>query len=165
MLKGWMRSYSREAPNMLSENGSKVQGLSVKKAVISQDEYRRYGRHLIMPEVGIAGQERLKSSKVLVVGAGGLGSPCSLYLAAAGVGTIGIVDYDTVDETNLHRQILFNGDDVGSSKALTASTKLSKVNPNLEIKTHEEKLTSKNALEILREYDIIIDGTDNFPLF
>lgn len=134
-----------------------------KNSALSRSEYRRYGRHLIMPEVGIEGQQRLKSSKVLVVGAGGLGSPCALYLAAAGVGTIGIIDYDSVDVTNLHRQILYDDGDVGSSKVKTASAKLSKVNPNVKIDAHEERLNSRNALELFRGYDIIVDGTDNFP--
>ena len=123
----------------------------------------RYSRHLIMPEVGIEGQKKLKSSRVLIVGAGGLGSPLGLYLAAAGVGTIGIVDFDTVDATNLHRQILYGNDDVGRSKVESARKRLSAVNPHIQIEIFELRLTSDNALEILKNYDVIVDGTDNFP--
>ncbi|HZW57378.1 MAG TPA: molybdopterin-synthase adenylyltransferase MoeB [Nitrososphaerales archaeon] len=130
---------------------------------ISPREYRRYGRHLIIPDVGLSGQRRLKAAKVLVIGTGGLGAPSSLYLAAAGVGTIGLVDFDVVDETNLHRQILYNEKDVGRSKVLTAKQKLLEANPNITIKTYEEPLTSLNALEIFKDYDVIVDGTDNFP--
>jgi sulfur-carrier protein adenylyltransferase/sulfurtransferase len=126
-------------------------------------EYRRYGRHLIIPEVGLEGQRRLKTSRVLVIGTGGLGAPCSLYLAAAGVGTIGLVDFDTIDMTNLHRQILYSEKQVGESKVLKAKERLQETNPNIEIRTYDEQLTSKNALEIFKEYDVIIDGTDNFP--
>ena len=104
-----------------------------------------------------------KATKILVIGTGGLGSPCALYLAAAGIGTIGLVDFDTIDETNLHRQILYTDKDVGKSKVRTAKERLVSVNPNVTIKTHEEKLTSQNALEIFKDYDAIVDGTDNFP--
>ena len=134
-----------------------------KNIIISPKEYRRYGRHLIIPEVGMLGQRRLKAAKVLIVGTGGLGAPCSLYLAAAGVGTLGLVDFDTVDETNLHRQILYCEKDIGRSKVETAKERLLQTNPNTIIKTYEEKLTSQNALDIFKEYDIIVDGTDNFP--
>jgi molybdopterin/thiamine biosynthesis adenylyltransferase/rhodanese-related sulfurtransferase len=109
------------------------------------------------------GQKKLKAAKVLVIGTGGLGAPSSLYLAAAGVGTLGLVDFDTVDETNLHRQILFNEDDIGKSKVLAAKRRLLEANPNTTVKVYEERLTSENALEIFRDYDIIVDGTDNFP--
>ncbi|MCL4519918.1 MAG: molybdopterin-synthase adenylyltransferase MoeB [Thaumarchaeota archaeon] len=126
-------------------------------------EYRRYGRHLIIPEVGLLGQRRLKAAKVLIVGSGGLGAPSSLYLAAAGVGTLGLVDFDIVDETNLHRQILYSEKDIGRSKVETAKERLLQTNANTIIKTYEEPLTSANALEIFKEYDIIVDGTDNFP--
>ncbi len=129
----------------------------------SQEEMLRYSRHLIMPEIGIDGQKKLKASRVLIVGAGGLGSPLGLYLAAAGVGTIGIVDFDTVDATNLHRQILYGNDDVGRSKVESARKRLNAVNPHIHIETHESRLTSDNALEILKNYDVIVDGTDNFP--
>jgi adenylyltransferase/sulfurtransferase len=131
--------------------------------MISPREYRRYGRHLIIPEVGMQGQRRLKAAKVLIIGTGGLGSPSSLYLAAAGVGTIGLIDFDVVDETNLHRQILYSEKDVGRSKVQTAKERLQQANPNTIIKTYEEPLTSDNALEIFKGYDVIVDGTDNFP--
>jgi sulfur-carrier protein adenylyltransferase/sulfurtransferase len=126
-------------------------------------EYRRYGRHLIIPEVGLEGQRKLKAARVLVIGTGGLGSPCSLYLAAAGVGTIGLIDFDIIDETNLHRQILFTDKEIGRSKVQTAMRRLNETNPNTIIKTYEETLSSENALEIFKGYDIIVDGTDNFP--
>jgi molybdopterin/thiamine biosynthesis adenylyltransferase/rhodanese-related sulfurtransferase len=140
-----------------------IKGLDDRKAIITPREYRRYGRHLIIPEVGMEGQRRLKASKILVIGTGGLGSPCALYLAAAGIGTIGLIDFDIIDETNLHRQILYTDKDVGKSKVRTAKERLVSVNPNVTIKTHEEKLTSQNALEIFKDYDAIVDGTDNFP--
>ena len=130
---------------------------------ISPREYRRYGRHIIIPEVGLAGQRRMKAARVLVIGTGGLGSPCSLYLSAAGVGTIGLIDFDAIDETNLHRQILYTDKDVGKSKVQTAMQRLQEANPNTIIKTYEESLTSENVLEIFKSYDIIVDGTDNFP--
>jgi len=134
-----------------------------KEVEFSNEEMLRYSRHLIMPEVGIEGQKKLKASRVLIVGAGGLGSPLGLYLAAAGVGTIGIVDFDTVDATNLHRQILYENDDVGRSKVDSARKRLSAVNPHVKIETFELRLTSDNALEILKNFDVIVDGTDNFP--
>jgi len=130
---------------------------------IFPNEYRRYGRHLIIPEVGMEGQRKLKAARVLVIGTGGLGAPSSLYLAAAGVGTLGLVDFDTVDETNLHRQILYSETDIGKSKVATAKRRLLQANPNTVIKTYEEQLTSANALEIFSGYDVIVDGTDNFP--
>jgi sulfur-carrier protein adenylyltransferase/sulfurtransferase len=132
-------------------------------AGLSPEEVRRYARHLILPEVGREGQEKLKAARVLVVGAGGLGSPAALYLAAAGVGTLGLVDFDVVDESNLHRQILFGAGDVGSSKLETAARRLAEINPHVAIRTFEERLTSSNALEILRGFDVVADGTDNFP--
>jgi len=140
-----------------------IQGLDQRDGTISPSEFRRYGRHLIMPEVGLAGQRRLKAAKVLVIGTGGLGSPSSTYLAAAGVGTLGLVDFDVVDESNLHRQILFSEKDVGASKALRAKERLNETNPNSKIIAYEETLTSKNALEIFRDFDVVVDGTDNFP--
>jgi adenylyltransferase/sulfurtransferase len=130
---------------------------------LSHDEIRRYSRHLIMPEVGIAGQRRLKAASALLVGTGGLGSPLALYLTAAGIGRIGLVDYDVVDETNLQRQIIHFGSDVGRSKLESAAAKLSDINPYIVIEKHNTPLTSANALDILRDYDVIIDGTDNFP--
>ncbi len=137
--------------------------LEARPVRISPREYRRYGRHLIIPEVGLEGQRRLKAARVLVIGTGGLGSPCSLYLAAAGVGTLGLVDFDTIDETNLHRQILYTDKEIGQSKVRTAMQRLHETNPNTIIRTYEESLTSENAIEIFKGYDIIVDGTDNFP--
>ncbi|MDG6904434.1 MAG: molybdopterin-synthase adenylyltransferase MoeB [Nitrososphaerota archaeon] len=142
---------------------SVIPDIDARNPKISPGEYRRYGRHLIIPEVGLKGQRRLKAARVLVIGTGGLGSPSSLYLAAAGVGTIGLVDFDVIDETNLHRQILYTDKNVGKSKVQTAKAKLSEANPNTNFKVHEELLTSRNAMEIFEGYDIIVDGTDNFP--
>src|SRR5688572_12745512 len=130
---------------------------------LSKEEVLRYSRHLIMPEVGIEGQRKLKAAKILLIGTGGLGSPSSLYLAAAGVGTLGIVDYDTVDFTNLQRQIIHGTKDIGRSKLESAQETLADVNPFLKINTYNVPFTSYNALEIAKDYDIIIDGTDNFP--
>jgi adenylyltransferase/sulfurtransferase len=130
---------------------------------LSKEEVLRYSRHLIMPEVGMEGQLKLKAAKVLCIGTGGLGAPLGLYLAAAGVGRIGLVDFDKVDVTNLQRQILFDNTDVGRLKIEAASDRLRGMNPDIQIDTLEAQLTSANALEILREYDIIVDGTDNFP--
>lgn len=129
---------------------------------LSDNEMERYSRHLVIPEVGKAGQLKLKKAKVLVLGAGGLGSPISIYLAAAGVGRIGIMDFDVLSYSNLQRQILYSTNDVGHLKTELAKTRLLEVNPNVEITLHNEKLTSANALEILKDYDIIADGTDNF---
>jgi adenylyltransferase/sulfurtransferase len=126
-------------------------------------EIRRYGRHLIMPEVGMTGQKKLKAAKVLVVGTGGLGAPVSLYLAAAGVGTIGLVDFDEVDETNLQRQVIFTTDDVGEKKVEVAKRRLLSLNPYIKVETYGEAITSQNALEIIGEYDVVVDATDNFP--
>jgi len=130
---------------------------------LTREEVLRYSRHLIMPEVTLAGQKRLKAAKVLCIGAGGLGSPLTLYLAAAGVGTIGIVDYDTVDLTNLQRQILYSTADVGRSKIEAAKERLLQLNPEIEIITHSVQLASWNAVELFQDYDIVADGTDNFP--
>jgi molybdopterin/thiamine biosynthesis adenylyltransferase/rhodanese-related sulfurtransferase/molybdopterin converting factor small subunit len=130
---------------------------------LTNEEIKRYSRHLIMPEVGIEGQKKLKAAKVLCIGAGGLGSPAALYLAAAGVGTLGIVDFDTVDFSNLQRQILHGTPDVGRSKLASAKDKLNAINPNVKIETYETALTSANALELFAPYDVILDGTDNFP--
>jgi adenylyltransferase/sulfurtransferase len=132
-------------------------------APLSHDEIRRYSRHLIMPEVGLEGQQKLKAARVLCIGAGGLGSPATLYLAAAGVGTIGLVDFDVVDFSNLQRQILHGTSDVGRPKLESAQETLSDINPGVSIEPHEAALTSENAFEILRDYDLVIDGTDNFP--
>src|SRR5580765_6130398 len=130
---------------------------------LSQSEVARYSRHLIMPEVGMDGQKRLKAASVLLIGAGGLGSPLGLYLAAAGIGRIGLVDFDVVDFSNLQRQILHGTPDVGRTKLASAKDRLQSINPNVEIRTYETKLTSANALDILKSYDVVIDGTDNFP--
>jgi adenylyltransferase/sulfurtransferase len=130
---------------------------------LSNEEIARYSRHLIMPEVALDGQKKLKSAKVLTVGTGGLGSPLALYLAAAGIGTLGIVDFDVVDESNLQRQILHGTSDVGRPKVESAHDKIKDINPNVEVVIHEEALTSENALEIFEDYDVIVDGTDNFP--
>jgi adenylyltransferase/sulfurtransferase len=130
---------------------------------LSKDEILRYSRHLIMPEVGMEGQLKLKQARVLCIGAGGLGSPLALYLGAAGVGKLGIVDFDVVDFTNLQRQVLHGTSDVGRTKLQSARDTLLEINPNVEIETFETRLSSDNALDIFREYDIVADGTDNFP--
>jgi adenylyltransferase/sulfurtransferase len=130
---------------------------------LSHEEVRRYSRHLIIPEVGLAGQKRLKAAKVLCVGAGGLGSPLALYLAAAGVGRLGIVDFDVVDESNLQRQVLHGTSAVGRKKLDSAVVRLRDVNPNVEVVPHDVRLSASNALELFRDYDVIADGTDNFP--
>jgi adenylyltransferase/sulfurtransferase len=129
---------------------------------LSSDEILRYSRHLILPEVALEGQQRLKASRVLLIGAGGLGSPLALYLAAAGVGTIGLVDFDVVDVTNLQRQIVHGSKDVGRPKLESARDRLKDLNPHVHVEGFETRLTSENALEIMRDYDIVIDGTDNF---
>jgi len=129
----------------------------------SKEELERYSRHLIIPDFNITGQRKLKGSKVLVVGSGGLGSPLLLYLTAAGVGTIGILDYDVVDQTNLQRQVLFTVQDVGRSKSEAAKERLEQLNPNVQFNAYNVQLTSENALEIIKDYDLVADGTDNFP--
>jgi molybdopterin/thiamine biosynthesis adenylyltransferase/rhodanese-related sulfurtransferase len=130
---------------------------------LSQEEIRRYSRHLIMPEVALDGQKKLKQARVLTIGAGGLGSPLAMYLAAAGVGTIGIVDFDVVDESNLQRQIIHGTSDLGRKKLESARDRLLDINPNVRVETFEEPLSSDNALEIFEDFDVIVDGTDNFP--
>ncbi|MDQ2737537.1 MAG: adenylyltransferase/sulfurtransferase MoeZ [Actinomycetota bacterium] len=129
---------------------------------LSKAEVERYSRHLIIPDVGMIGQKRLKNAKVLVVGAGGLGSPALLYLAAAGVGTLGILDFDVVDESNLQRQVIHGQSDVGKSKAVSAAESVAEINPFVEVILHTDRLESSNALEIFAGYDLILDGTDNF---
>jgi molybdopterin/thiamine biosynthesis adenylyltransferase/rhodanese-related sulfurtransferase len=129
---------------------------------LTVDEVRRYSRHLIIPDVGMSGQKRLKNAKVLCVGAGGLGSPTLMYLAAAGVGTLGIVEFDTVDESNLQRQIIHGQSDIGRSKAESARDSVKEINPYVNVILHEVRLESDNVLDIFRDYDLIIDGTDNF---
>lgn len=134
----------------------------VKRSALSSAEISRYSRHLLLPEVGAPGQERLKASRVLLVGAGGLGSPAALYLAAAGVGTLGLVDFDVVDLTNLHRQLLHGTKDVGRPKIDSAADRLHDVNPHVVLETHNTMLTSQNARELVGAYDVVVDGTDNF---
>jgi molybdopterin/thiamine biosynthesis adenylyltransferase/rhodanese-related sulfurtransferase len=135
----------------------------VPAASLTNEEILRYSRHLIMPEVGMDGQLKLKGAKVLLIGTGGLGAPLGLYLAAAGVGKIGLVDFDIVDFTNLQRQVTFGTSDVGRPKTEAAQARLTNLNPDVQITTYETKLTSENALEIFKDYDVIVDGTDNFP--
>ncbi|HEX8175878.1 MAG TPA: molybdopterin-synthase adenylyltransferase MoeB [Pyrinomonadaceae bacterium] len=130
---------------------------------LSNEEIARYSRHLIMPEVGMEGQRRLKAASVLIIGTGGLGAPLGMYLAAAGVGRLGLVDFDVVDASNLQRQIVHGTRDVGRSKIESARDRLSDINPHVTLETHETRLTSENALELFSSYDIIVDGTDNFP--
>jgi adenylyltransferase/sulfurtransferase len=136
---------------------------SVGPAKLSKEEILRYSRHLIMPEVGMEGQLKLKQARVLCIGTGGLGAPLGLYLAAAGIGTLGLVDFDVVDFTNLQRQVTFGTSDVGRPKIAAAAERLRNMNPTIEIKTFEMMLTSENALELFKDFDIIVDGTDNFP--
>jgi adenylyltransferase/sulfurtransferase len=131
-------------------------------AELTIDEVRRYSRHLIIPDVGMTGQKRLKNAKVLVIGAGGLGSPALLYLAAAGVGTLGVVDFDVVDESNLQRQVIHGQSDVGRPKAESARDSVAEINPFVKVVLHQTHLNSENALDIFRDYDLILDGTDNF---
>ncbi|HEX9638533.1 MAG TPA: molybdopterin-synthase adenylyltransferase MoeB [Acidobacteriota bacterium] len=130
---------------------------------LTSEEYERYSRHLILPEFGVEGQRKLLESKVLLIGAGGLGSPLGLYLAAAGVGTLGLVDFDLVDLTNLQRQVIHGSEAIGRPKVDSAAERIGSINPGVEVRKHPVRLTSDNALEIFRDYDLIIDGTDNFP--
>jgi adenylyltransferase/sulfurtransferase len=136
---------------------------SVRLPELTTDEMSRYSRHLILPEVGMEGQQKLKAAKVLCVGTGGLGSPMALYLAAAGIGTLGLVDFDVVDASNLQRQIIHSTKDIGRKKLDSAEEKLTALNPALKVVKHETMLSSANALEILKDYDVVADGTDNFP--
>ncbi len=131
-------------------------------AELTVDEVRRYSRHLIIPDVGMTGQKRLKNAKVLVIGAGGLGSPALLYLAAAGVGTLGIAEFDEVDESNLQRQIIHTQSDIGKSKALSAKESIAEANPHVNVVLHEERLDNDNVFDVFEGYDLIVDGTDNF---
>jgi adenylyltransferase/sulfurtransferase len=142
---------------------TEVKPIESKPGALTNDEILRYSRHLIMPEVGMEGQQKLKAARVLCIGAGGLGSPLALYLGAAGVGTLGIVDFDVVDYTNLQRQIIHTTADVGRKKLDSAAEKLKAINPFLNIRKFETRLSSDNALELFRDFDIIADGTDNFP--
>lgn len=129
---------------------------------LSREELQRYSRHLLLPEVGVEGQRKLKAARVLLIGAGGLGSPAALYLAAAGVGTIGVVDFDVVDVTNLQRQIIHGTSDIGRSKLDSARDRLREINPHVRVEAHEERLTSANAIQLFEQYDLVVDGTDNF---
>lgn len=140
-----------------------VEHIAPEAIELTHEEVSRYSRHLIMPEVGMAGQRRLKAASVLLIGAGGLGSPLAMYLAAAGVGRIGLVDYDVVDESNLQRQVIHGTKDVGRPKLDSARDRILDINPNVTVDAYNEPLTSENALRILEPYDVIIDGTDNFP--
>jgi adenylyltransferase/sulfurtransferase len=140
-----------------------ISTLDTDAATLSPDELRRYNRHLILPEVGKEGQQKLKAASVLLVGAGGLGSPLALYLAAAGVGRLGLVDFDVVDESNLQRQVLHGTKDVGRPKLQSARDRIKDVNPHVAVDLHEMRLTSENALDVIPEYDLVADGTDNFP--
>ena len=147
----------------MSTKTQPVTGGQAAATSLTNEEILRYSRHLIMPEVGMDGQLKLKNAKVLLIGTGGLGAPLGLYLTAAGVGKIGLVDFDVVDFTNLQRQVTFGSSDVGKPKTEAARARLSNLNPDVEIATYETKLTSENALELFKDYDIIVDGTDNFP--
>lgn len=130
---------------------------------LTNEEIRRYSRHLILPEVGLAGQRKIRNTSVLCIGAGGLGSPIAMYLAAAGIGRLGIVDFDTVDYSNLQRQILHSDADVGTSKADSAKVAIQALNPNVQVDLHKTRITADNAFDLIRPYDIVVDGTDNFP--
>ncbi len=143
--------------------GSPRPDLLSKGASLNNDEIRRYSRHLILPEVGMSGQQKLKQASVLLIGAGGLGAPAAMYLAAAGVGHLGIVDFDVVDESNLHRQIIHGQSTIGKPKMESAKARIKDINPFVQVTGYEEPLTSENALRIFTEYDIVVDGTDNFP--
>jgi molybdopterin/thiamine biosynthesis adenylyltransferase/rhodanese-related sulfurtransferase len=131
-------------------------------AELTKEEVARYSRHLIIPDVGMDGQKRLKNAKVLVIGAGGLGSPALLYLAAAGVGTLGVIDFDVVDESNLQRQVIHGQSDIGKPKAVSAKESIAEINPFVDVRLHTEQLTTENALDVFAGYDLILDGTDNF---
>lgn len=137
--------------------------MNYKDIKFSKEELARYNRHIIIPEFGFEAQQKLKAANVLVIGCGGLGSPVLLYLAAAGVGNIGIVDFDVVDDSNLHRQVLFGVDDIGKPKVEAAKRRLQSLNPHINIELYNTQLTSKNALDIIKNYDVVADGTDNFP--
>jgi adenylyltransferase/sulfurtransferase len=151
-------SSSPTSPNGASSNGHVGLGTA-----LSLDQARRYARHIILPEVGSAGQRKLLAARVLLIGAGGLGSPAALYLAAAGVGTLGIVDYDTVDLSNLHRQIIHGHANIGQPKVESAKARIKDVNPDVNVVGHNEPISSANAKEIVSQYDIVVNGSDNFP--
>src|SRR5438874_1139584 len=146
-----------------SINSGIVDDANASRMQFSPDEMQRYSRHLLMPEITLDGQRRLKAATVLLIGAGGLGSPAALYLTAAGVGTLGLVDFDQVDLSNLQRQLLHGTADVGRSKLQSARDRLRQVNPNVKLELHEERFTSTNAANIVSRYDVVVDGSDNFP--
>src|SRR5215210_1048938 len=146
-----------------ASSSSAAEGKAASLPSLSNDEIARYSRHLIMPEVGLEGQRKLKAARVLMIGTGGLGAPTGMYLAAAGVGTLGVVDFDVVDASNLQRQIVHGTKDVGRPKIESARDRLNDINPHVRIEAYETRLTSENALELFREYDMVVDGTDNFP--
>ena len=150
-------------PSIAGGNSSTAEAKATDLPELSNDEIARYSRHLILPEVGLEGQRKLKAARVLMIGTGGLGSPLGLYLTAAGIGTIGLVDFDVVDESNLQRQIIHGTKDVGRPKIESAQDRLKDINPNVKIEAYETRLTSENALELFKDFDVIVDGTDNFP--
>jgi adenylyltransferase/sulfurtransferase len=154
--------FPRRGPLAVSALPVKLPPLVEPAASLTVDEVRRYSRHLIIPDVAMDGQKRLKNAKVLCIGAGGLGSPALMYLAAAGVGTLGIVEFDTVDESNLQRQIIHGQSDIGRSKAESARDSVKEINPLVQVNVHEERLDSENVMELFAQYDLIVDGTDNF---
>src|SRR5215472_11228490 len=157
-----MRRQAAPSPIAIAGDTVPIKPLVEPAAQLTVDEVRRYSRHLIIPDVGMIGQKRLKNAKVLCVGAGGLGSPALLYLAAAGVGTLGVIDFDVVDESNLQRQVIHGTSDVGKSKAVSAKETINEINPLVAVNLHEERLDSDNAMQIFADYDLIVDGTDNF---
>jgi adenylyltransferase/sulfurtransferase len=150
-------------PSVAGGSGAAATEVNVEPPPLTHEEVQRYSRHLIIPEVGVEGQQRLKKARVVCVGAGGLGSPSALYLAAAGVGTLGLVDFDTVDTSNLQRQVLYSTRDAGRRKLDAAAERLTGLNPSVNVVTHETSLSSANALDIFRDYDVVVDGADNFP--
>nr|WP_218842610.1 adenylyltransferase/sulfurtransferase MoeZ [Nocardioides marinus] len=152
----------RTQPPRRGETPVSIEPLVEPAAELTVDEVRRYSRHLIIPDVGMTGQKRLKNAKVLVIGAGGLGSPALLYLAAAGVGTLGIAEFDEVDESNLQRQIIHTQSDIGKSKAVSAKESIAEANPHVNVVLHEERLDNDNVFDVFEGYDLIVDGTDNF---
>src|SRR4051795_10442246 len=163
-MKGTCGVQNESAPSPTSVRGVSVSlpPLVEPADELTIDEVRRYSRHLIIPDVGMTGQKRLKNSRVLVIGAGGLGSPALLYLAAAGVGTLGIVEFDEVDESNLQRQVIHGQSDVGRPKAVSAKESIAETNPLVNVVVHNERLDNDNVLGIFEQYDLIVDGTDNF---
>src|SRR5215475_13946879 len=158
---GWLHLRSHRVTSRRAKVSS-LPPLVEPAAELTLDEVKRYSRHLIIPEIGMTGQKRLKNARVLVVGAGGLGSPALLYLAAAGVGTLGVIDFDIVDESNLQRQIIHGQSDIGRLKADSARDSIREINPYVQVVVHNEALSNDNVKEIFRQYDLIIDGTDNF---